>query len=213
MSRFSVGLLVLLLAATPAAAIDYTSQYRAVVATAGSSAIFPPAVVDLKEMSALGPWSETAIATYVLDAENGAGATTTQTSDLANQLISMSGTLSGSGTYPCCGGGARSDLVIEFSLASDSPYVSMLSTTGDTASSYGLSSGSTALPFDPNGSGVLAAGTYGLSVIFSAEGGGGTSESGTYMFSLSIIPEPTSAVLILMGGLLLVAVRRNRHGC
>lgn len=204
------GALVVLLAATTstAAPIGYFGQSRPISATACGGTC----VGDQKFNMALGPWSETATAFYS-DTGGSATATTTQTSDLTDLQVSMSGMLAAGGSPSGYGGFSLSRLLISFSLASDSPYVSTMSSGGETASAIQLSSNPSGMviPYNPNSSGVLTAGNYDLSVQFSLTAGG-RSASGAYTYGLTIIPEPSSAVLFLLGGLLLVATRRRATG-
>ncbi|MCI0335847.1 MAG: PEP-CTERM sorting domain-containing protein [Planctomycetes bacterium] len=205
-----VGAIAVLLAATSstAAPIDYFGQSRGITAAACGGTC----VVDAKTTMALGPWSETATAVYS-DTGGSATATTTQTSDLTDLQVSMSGMLAAGGVPLGYAGSSLSTLGISFLLASDSPYVSTMSTGGDTASAIQLSLNPSGMviPFDPNSSGVHAAGSYSLSLQFNLNAGG-RSASGTYTYGLTIIPEPSSAGLFLLGGLLLVATRRRATG-
>jgi len=197
---------VFLAAAPSARALDYVSQFRSVAATA--SAGRDDGLTDHKESSALGPWGNFASTgiLYVDDQGIVIGilkGSADQISDLAIQQVSMSGSLDATVLGGCSASG-RSELSIEFSVDTPSPYFSTLSTTGATHTSIDASAG-----WNPTGSGTLAPGTYSLSVVFDLAAGGGSSSSGTYMYSLSLIPEPSS-ICLLLGGLLLITAQRIR---
>jgi hypothetical protein len=187
-------------AGLPAAAIDYTSQSRSVLAAAGTQFA---GVTDSDSNSTLGPWNGTATAVWTDDFGTFT-ASGTQISNLAQQQISMSGTLSAAGTFGFYGGSADSALSVAFSLTSPSPYVSTFVATGDTDSSIGGN-----FAFNLNGSGLLPAGDYSLVAGFTVSGSGFDPGSGSYSFTLTILPEPTSAFLMLLSVALFATLRRR----
>ncbi len=215
MSRFLFGLLVLCLAATPAAAaIDYGTLNRQVVSAAGPIGGFGD--IDSDDTTATGFWSASVASAYSDGPPSGgnASATATQVSDLATLSITMAGDLTGAGAAndPPFGGYAglaQSRLGASFTLDSDSPYVSTLVSTADVGH---FDFRSQIANYDANSSGVLPAGFYTLSIVFQASNFGFPGAvSGSYAYNLTIVPEPSSACLILVGTLLAAASGwRNR---
>jgi hypothetical protein len=195
-----IGTVAILLAAAPSArAVDYIRQFRSVDATAGGTAH--------EESTALGFWSDTAnvaLATASLPPFLIAEGFAKQSSSLSDSLINMSGTLSAYGAEFGQGSG-RSELTVEFSLDAPSPYFGTVSTSGATETSITASAG-----WNPLGSGTLAPGDYSLSVVFDLAAESGSSSNGTYMYRLSLTPEPSSLCLFLGGFFLLVAAQRIR---
>ena len=111
-------------------------------------------------------------------------------------------------------------MFLTFTFASDTYYVSALTTTGDEVNgSNGVSfyPAMSGFPlFGANSSGVLPAGEYALNITFGVGSpfNGGTS-SGTYDYSLStrsVTPEPSSVcVWFAVLGALFAAEARRRH--
>jgi hypothetical protein len=210
MSRFCFGLLGLLLASTPAAAAFqyYDGGQVRQVATNTS----PGAVEDVENTAATGFWTATASSTYT-DTVGSASASASQISDLGDFEISMSGAVGGSGAaFDGVSGGyngvGQSVLNAQFTLDSDSPYVSTLVSTTSVMSFNFSGAGAS---YDANSSGVLPAGDYALSIVFQEGNTVPGSASGAYAYNLSIagVPEPSSAlVFLVVGATLLVAWRR-----
>jgi len=209
-----LGFVVALLAATPAtAAIDYSGgQNRSVATVTGVGGGGGAGTGDTKETLATGFWSETAASSYSSPCPcppsgggGSASASASQVSDLGDVEISMEGTLSASGTVGYIGH-AETYLGVMFSLVSDSPYVSSLSTIGPEVQFFNLQRIGTT-PIDANSSGTLVAGTYSLVVHIKANSFVGT--NGLYAYNLLIVPEPSSVCLIFIAALLAAASPRR----
>jgi hypothetical protein len=203
------GALILSLSATSStfAAFIYTSQQRALSAIAGRGG--GPSNSEQKQTAALGLWSETVSASYSELPNGSASATASQLSDLASEYITMSGTVTAAGTL-FYAGGSTSTLNIAFSLSSNTPYVSAVSSPGTTGSTVLLSDPITGQPrpYNSNGSGVFPAGQYALTLSFSATASN-MSASGSYTYSLFLdgVPEPSSSTLVFVGTLLAITLR------
>jgi hypothetical protein len=208
-----LGFVVVLVAATPAAAvIDYgVGPVRYVTTTTGGSG---PGTGDLEENHTTGFWSALAESTHSTPCPcppfgggGSASATATQVSDLGDLEISMSGALVTSATEGYVGH-ATSYLGVSFTLASDSPYVSSLITLGPNVQDFNLQRAGN-FPIDANSSGTLLAGNYSLVVDIRASTVANT--SGLYAYNLLIVPEPSCACLMLIG-VLFAGLARRRSG-
>ena len=104
MHIFSFGLVVLLLAAAPAAAaINYWGRNRQVATITGP--VGSPGTSDLEDTAATGFWSAEATSSYGTDPPScSAGAACSQISNLGDFEISMSGDLgAASSAFPFSG--------------------------------------------------------------------------------------------------------------
>jgi hypothetical protein len=208
------GLAFFLSVTTAAAAFNYESQTRNLSASVG----FGPENNDFQSTSATGPWSAIVFVSRSDPGGGGATASGSQTSNLGSDLIAMSGSLS-AGSTSSAGGTATSQMFLTFTFASDTYYVSAVTTTGDEVngsngvSFYPAGGGSF---INPNSNGVLPAGEYALNITFGVGSpfNGGTS-SGTYDYSLStrsVTPEPSSVcVWLAVLGALFATEARRRH--
>jgi hypothetical protein len=201
------------LAATPAAAvIQYGTVSRFVATSAGPNGGFGDSDVD--STGATGIWTASVASAYSDGPPGGgnASASATQVSDLGDLEISMAGDLMGAGAandppFGGYGGIAQSSLTASFTLDADSPYMSVLVSTPDVAN---FDFRSQSANYGANSSGVLPAGSYTLSILFQVTNGGFPGGvSGAYAYNLTIVPEPSSVCLLLMGTLLAAASRRR----
>ena len=214
MHRFSFGLVVLLLAATPAAAaINYSFRNRQVATSTGPAD--SPGTSDLEDTAATGFWSAEATSAYGTDPPScSAGAACSQISNLGDFEISMSGDLGAASSafpFPGCVGIAKSFLGASFTLDSDVRYISALDDNGGVIANFAFQEAGGSVSYDANSSGILPAGTYSLSILFqvTANEFGGTA-GGLYTYSLTLVPEPSSVCLMLVGAALATFRRRPK---
>ena len=175
------------------AEFNYISQFRSVFASAGQGG--GPSVSELKQTVALGCWSEIAAAVYGDEFGSASGAAS-QISNLASDEISMSSASSAAGNAGFTSG-ASSNLDVTFSLLTDTSYVSAFGTTAPlnaNAGFYPPVSGQP-YPYTINGSGILPAGVYRLTVSLGASAGGESVSDATHSESRSPAypnPRPSS---------------------
>jgi hypothetical protein len=208
MSRFSFGLLILLLATTPAAAaFVYGGQNRQVATITGPNG-GGGATSDLKDTIATGLWSEIAASAYS-DVNGSSSASATQTSNLGDDEISMSGNLAAASNGHVAF--ALSQLGVTFTTDVDLPYVSTLSATTEVLS-FTFVAGGGNVSYGANSSGILPAGVYSIGAEFRSFAyteSGISSASGQYRYKLSVagVPEPSSAWVIAVGAIVAAVLR------
>jgi hypothetical protein len=202
MNKLRFAFLLLLLAATPASAINYLGATRQVTASAGAFI----SNTDQQTTSALGVWPGTASASYA-DVNGFASASVSQLSDIGDLGITMSGSLAAAASGLGYAGSALSHLSAEFTIDSNTPYNSIFLTSGgSTVPNFYFAALGGSPSYGANSSGVLPAGQYSLLVQIRADS---PSSAGDYNYSLVVAPEPSSAVLLMVAGLL-VATRRGK---
>jgi hypothetical protein len=126
----------------------------------------------------------------------------------------MSGDLgAASSAFPFsgCVGNAQSFLGASFTLDSDVQYISALDDNGSVIANFAFQGAGGSVSYDANSSGILPAGTYSLSILFqvTANEFGGTA-GGLYTYSLTLVPEPPSVCLMLVGAALATFRRRPK---
>jgi hypothetical protein len=206
------GIVVVFLAATPAAAaIDYGGQSRQVATITGPNG--GPGTSDLKDTNATGFWSETAASGYS-DTNGSASASASQTSNLGDLEISISGDLAAASDGHIAF--ALSQLGVTFTTDADLYYVSALDATTEVLTFTFVAGGGT-VSYDANSNGVLPAGVYSIEAEFRAyanTAAGISSASGQYSYDLTLAPEPSTVGLSAVGALLMLAAapkyRRRR---
>jgi hypothetical protein len=189
MSRFSFGLLVLLAATSPAAAVTYVGQSRRVEALTGAVG---GGIGDGETKSTADPelWVDSATASPT---NPNASASVSQTSNIASSEITMSGAFSAStsSTVGAFAAQANSILSAQFSIASNTPYESMLATSGDSVESFSFVQLGGGGSYGANSSGILTPSTYRLQLNFVANATGDQTVSGVYAYSLEFISPST----------------------
>jgi hypothetical protein len=211
MTRFTISLLVLFLAAAPGRAIVYSDHTRLVEAIADVGG----AETESRTTSAPGFWSEIVFADLLIGGGGAAIASASQNSDIADAAIGLSGSLSAAATssfpeVPIASASAASQLSADFSVTSPTRYVSILSTLGDTTVDFVFRPAGSGGSFLANGSGVLPPGQYELDILFAVAAESGEAVAGDYVYSLFFTPEP-STLLLFLTACLLVSPRKTRR--
>lgn len=173
MRRLSFGLLVLLLAASRAPAVTYIGLERRADANASEAALNGLSDIDEQATLDLGVWDAMASAS-VGSTDGNSSASASQTSNVVASEITMSGAVSvgasSGNSPPFFIAGAGSYLMVEFSIASDTNYVSIFELDGHLATStvasyvfFRLESRGGA-SYGANSSGILTPDTYVLTL-------------------------------------------------
>ena len=206
MSRFSFGLLILLLATTPAAAaFVYGGPARQVATLTGPSGGLGNS--DVKDTNATGFWSETAVSSYS-DTFASSSASASQTSNLGDDEISMSGNLAAASNGHIAY--AQSQIYAPFTTDVDLFYISTFSAPTEMVLNFTFTGGF--VSYDLNSSGILPAGTYAISGLLQSYANteaGISSAGGQYTYKLSVagVPEPSSAWVMLFVALVVGVLR------
>lgn len=213
MRRLWLGTTLVLLASTPAAAaIDYSiAGISRQVAAAANIIGGPTGDSEADETNALGPWSASVDAFFSTVNVGYGAAEASQVSNVGSLGASMTGSLSAEATDSHFGGANSRLTISSFILDTDTPYISVLQTSGDVeVDGFRLEHVSGSPTYAANSDGTLPAGTYLLQVDFQVFQIGIGNQAGDYFYELSLVPEPSPFMLLACGLFLSAKLKRRK---